>query len=62
MEVLTLTIPLSAALVVLFVGGFLYHTYRASGDPLRDSLLPFRRDKETPASGEDGKTSPVSKS
>lgn len=47
MEVLYLTIPLSAVLVGIFVGGFLYHMFRASGDPLRDSLLPFRKEHTT---------------
>ncbi len=45
MDVLYLTIFVSVALVVVFVGAFLYHSLRASGDPLRDSLLPFRKDQ-----------------
>lgn len=48
MDVLYLTIFLSIALVVIFVVGFLYHSLRSSGDPLRDSLLPFHRDQVKP--------------
>lgn len=51
MEVLYLTIFVSVALVVVFVGAFLYHSLRASGDPLRDSLLPFRKDGMPSPSG-----------
>ncbi|HRJ72019.1 MAG TPA: hypothetical protein PLS03_07325 [Terrimicrobiaceae bacterium] len=44
MSVLYLTIFVSVVLVAIFVAGFLYHSLGASGDPLRDSLLPFRKD------------------
>lgn len=44
MNVLYLTIFVSVVLVAIFVAGFLYHSLGASGDPLRDSLLPFRKD------------------
>ncbi len=49
MDVLYLTIFVSVALVVGFVIAFLYHSLKASGDPLRDSLLPFRKDHEKSA-------------
>lgn len=55
MSVLFLTIFVSLMLALFFVAGFLYHHDYASGDPLRDSLLPFRDDppgKHTPASPE----------
>lgn len=44
MDVLYLTIFVSVALAVVFLVGFLYHCLRGSGDPLRDSLLPFQKD------------------
>ena len=48
MSVLYLTIFVSVALVVIFLVGFLYHCLRGSGDPLRDSLLPFQKDLMKP--------------
>lgn len=45
MNVLGLTIFVSLALVIFFIGAFLYHHDFSGGDPLRDSLLPFGREK-----------------
>ncbi len=47
MNVLFLTVFLSVLLAAFFVGGFLYHLDRASGDPRRDSLLPFTPEGRT---------------
>ncbi|MFZ4683083.1 MAG: hypothetical protein ACOYMS_11315 [Terrimicrobiaceae bacterium] len=49
MSVLYLTIFVSMMLGLFFVGGFLYHHDFSGGDPLRDSLLPFNKEKEKPA-------------
>ncbi len=49
MSVLYLTIFVSVMLALFFVGGFVYHHLHSGGDPLRDSLLPFK--KETPDPG-----------
>lgn len=49
MNVLFLTIFLSTALALFFVGAFLYHHDFSGGDGRRDSLLPFG--KEKPRSG-----------
>lgn len=45
MNVLFLTIFISTALALFFVGAFLYHHDFSGGDSLRDSLLPFQKEK-----------------
>jgi hypothetical protein len=45
MNVLFLTIFISTALALFFVGAFLYHHDFSGGDALRDSLLPFNKEK-----------------
>lgn len=52
MSVLYLTIFLSAMLVLFFVAGFLYHHDFSSGDPMRDSLLPFQKENPPEPRGE----------
>lgn len=47
MSVLGVTIFISVALALFFVGGFLYHHDFSGGDTLRDSLLPFRNEKSS---------------
>ncbi len=49
MSVLYLTIFVSMMLALFFVAGFLYHHDFSGGDPLRDSLLPFKKEKAGPA-------------
>ena len=51
MNVLYLTIFVSVMLALFFVAGFLYHHDFSGGDPLRDSLLPFQKEKRPPAAG-----------
>jgi len=51
MSVLYLTIFVSMMLGLFFVGGFLYHHDFSGGDPLRDSLLPFQKEKRAPRVG-----------
>lgn len=46
MGVLYLTVFLSLVLALFFVAGFLYHHDFSGGDPLRDSLLPFRKEND----------------
>ena len=48
MSVLNLTIFVSVMLAIFFVAGFVYHHLFSSGDPLRDSLLPFKKEKTNP--------------
>lgn len=48
MSVLYLTIFISLMLALFFAAGFLYHHDFSGGDPLRDSLLPFRQEKSDP--------------
>lgn len=45
MSVLFFTVFISMMLVLFFVGAFLYHHDFSGGDPLRDSLLPFGRER-----------------
>jgi len=45
MNVLFLTIFISSALALFFVGAFLYHHDFSGGDAMRDSLLPFGKEK-----------------
>ncbi len=45
MNVLFLTIFISSALALFFVGAFLYHHDFSGGDAMRDSLLPFAKEK-----------------
>lgn len=45
MSVLFLTIFVSMMLALFFVGAFLYHHDFSGGDALRDSLLPFERER-----------------
>ncbi|MEX1118170.1 MAG: hypothetical protein WEB60_05180 [Terrimicrobiaceae bacterium] len=45
MNVLFLTIFISTVLALFFVGAFLYHHDFSGGDSLRDSLLPFQKEK-----------------
>ena len=45
MSVLFLTVFVSLALALFFVGAFLYHHDFSGGDATRDSLLPFREEK-----------------
>jgi hypothetical protein len=45
MNVLFLTIFISTALALFFVGAFLYHHDFSGGDAMRDSLLPFNKEK-----------------
>ncbi len=62
MNVLYLTIFVSVVLAAIFVAGFLYHSLGASGDPLRDSLLPFRKDgrrKPDSVPGQPGRSKPL---
>lgn len=47
MSVLSLTIFVSTLLVLFFVAGFVYHHHVSGGDPMRDSLLPFKKEKIT---------------
>ena len=47
MSVLSLTIFVSTLLVLFFVAGFVYHHHVSGGDPMRDSLLPFKKEKTT---------------
>ena len=46
MNVLILTIFVSMMLALFFVGAFLYHHDFSGGDPMRDSLLPFKKEKQ----------------
>ncbi len=48
MSVLYLTIFVSVMLAVFFVAGFVYHHNFSGGDPMRDSLLPFKKEKTNP--------------
>jgi hypothetical protein len=48
MSVLYLTIFVSVMLAVFFVAGFVYHHLCSGGDPMRDSLLPFKKEKTNP--------------
>ncbi len=48
MNVLYLTIFVSCMLALFFVGAFLYHHDFSGGDALRDSLLPFGKEKNKP--------------
>ena len=48
MSVLHLTIFVSVLLALFFVAGFVYHHLHSGGDPLRDSLLPFKKEKNKP--------------
>lgn len=48
MSVLAVTIFVSMMLALFFVAAFLYHHDFSGGDSLRDSLLPFRKEKTTP--------------
>ena len=45
MNVLFLTIFVSMMLALFFVAGFLYHHDYSGGDAMRDSLLPFQKEK-----------------
>ena len=45
MSVLFFTVFVSMMLVLFFVGAFLYHHDFSGGDPLRDSLLPFGKER-----------------
>jgi hypothetical protein len=45
MSVLYLTIFVSTMLALFFIGGFVYHHLHSGGDPMRDSLLPFQKEK-----------------
>lgn len=45
MGVLYLTIFVSLMLAIYFVASFLYHHDFSGGDPLRDSMLPFKKEK-----------------
>ncbi len=47
MSVLILTIFVSLMLALFFAAGFLYHHDFSGGDPWRDSLLPFGKEKQT---------------
>lgn len=49
MSVLNLTIFVSVMLALFFVAGFVYHHLFSGGDPMRDSLLPFKKEKTNPA-------------
>jgi hypothetical protein len=49
MSVLYLTIFVSTMLALFFVAGFVYHHHYSGGDPMRDSLLPFKKEKNQPA-------------
>jgi len=53
MSVLYLTIFVSTALALFFVGAFLYHHDFSGGDSMRDSLLPFEKEKRD-KNGKDG--------
>lgn len=46
MSVLFLTVFVSLALALFFVGAFLYHHDFSGGDAMRDSLLPFRDEQD----------------
>ena len=48
MSVLNLTIFVSVMLAIFFVAGFVYHHLFSGGDPMRDSLLPFKKENTTP--------------
>jgi len=45
MSVLIFTIFVSMMLAAFFVGAFLYHHDYSGGDSMRDSLLPFKKEK-----------------
>lgn len=45
MSVLYLTIFVSLMLALFFAAGFLYHHDFSGGDPMSDSLLPFKDEK-----------------
>jgi hypothetical protein len=60
MSVLAVTIFISMALVLFFVGGFLYHHDFSGGDALRDSLLPFRSEERPAQSAAGDGTNPSS--
>lgn len=47
MSVLGVTIFISVALALFFVGAFLYHHDFSGGDTLRDSLLPFQKEESS---------------
>lgn len=49
MSVLVFTIFVSLVLALFFVGAFLYHHDYSGGDALRDSLLPFQKEKSAAA-------------
>ncbi len=51
MSVLFLTIFISSMLALFFVGAFLYHHDFSGGDAMRDSLLPFAKEKTRSATG-----------
>lgn len=53
MNVLILTIFVSMMLALFFVGAFLYHHDFSGGDPMRDSLLPFKKEKQKKAPNEE---------
>jgi hypothetical protein len=44
-SVLVFTIFVSLMLAAFFVGAFLYHHDYSGGDAMRDSLLPFKKEK-----------------
>ncbi len=48
MNVLGVTIFVSMMLALFFAAAFLYHHDFSGGDTLRDSLLPFRKEKTNP--------------
>jgi len=45
MNVLFVTVFVSVMLALFFVAAFLYHHDYSGGDPRRDSLLPFQKEK-----------------
>lgn len=51
MSVLFLTIFISSMLALFFVGAFLYHHDFSGGDAMRDSLLPFTKEKTRSGTG-----------
>jgi hypothetical protein len=52
MSVLILTIFVSMMLAAFFVGAFLYHHDYSGGDSMRDSILPFKKEKSRANKGE----------
>ena len=53
MNVLSVTIFVSMMLALFFVAAFLYHHDFSGGDSLRDSLLPFKKEKTSKPSAPD---------